>query len=60
MGCKGSQNIELEWRDRKGNLATPSNVSRRLRELAAAGVLEVQIRRSRAHYRLKRADATLF
>ena len=50
----------MDWRDKKGNLATPSNISRRLRELAAAGVLEVQIRRGHAHYRLKQADATLF
>ena len=50
----------MEWRDKKGNLATPSNISTRLRELAADGVLEVQIRRNHAHYRLKQADATLF
>jgi hypothetical protein len=51
-----------EWigGDKKGNLATPSNISRRLRELAADGVLEVQIRRGHAHYRLKQADATFF
>jgi DNA-binding HxlR family transcriptional regulator len=50
----------MDWRDKKGNLATPSNISRRLRELAADGVLEVQIRRGHAHYRLKHAGATLF
>jgi len=50
----------MDWRDKKGNLATPSNISRRLRELAADGVLEVQIRHGHAHYRLKQADATLF
>ena len=35
-------------------------VVRRLRELAADGILEVQIRRGHAHYRLIQADATLF
>jgi hypothetical protein len=50
----------MDWRDKKGNLATPSNISRRLTELAADGVLEVQIRRGHTHYRLKQAEATLF
>jgi hypothetical protein len=50
----------MDCRDKKGNLVTPSNISTRLRELAADGVLEVQIRRGHAHYRLKQADATLF
>jgi hypothetical protein len=50
----------MEWRDNKGNLATPSNISRRLRELAVAGVLEVQIRRGHAHYRLAQKIPTLF
>jgi hypothetical protein len=59
-GWTASGDIQrMEWRDKKGNLATPSNISRRLRELAADGVLEIQIRRGHAHYRLKQADATL-
>jgi DNA-binding transcriptional ArsR family regulator len=32
---------------------TPSNVSRRLRELENEGVLEVQYRKGHAHYRLR-------
>lgn len=50
----------MNWRDKKGNLATPSNISRRLRELAADGILEVQIRRGHAHYRLAQKILTLF
>src|ERR1700682_4890144 len=36
----------IEWKDSLGRLATPSNISRRLRELAVDGVLEVQIKRA--------------
>jgi DNA-binding HxlR family transcriptional regulator len=50
----------MEWLDKRGNLATPSNISRRLRELAAEGVLEVQIRHGHAHYRLAQKELTLF
>ena len=32
----------LPWKDSRGNLVTPSNISRRLRELAAEGVLQVR------------------
>lgn len=40
---------------------TPSNVSRRLRELVEDGVLEVQYRQNHAFYRAKSAPgATLF
>jgi hypothetical protein len=42
----------MEWRDGHGALATPSNISRRLRELEVDGVLEVQIRKGHAHYRV--------
>jgi hypothetical protein len=50
----------MEWRDSLGKLATPSNISRRLRELAVDGVLEVQIRRGHAHYRAVQKEPTLF
>jgi DNA-binding HxlR family transcriptional regulator len=43
-----------------GALATPSNISRRLRELEVDGVLEVQIRKGHAHYRLAQKVPTLF
>lgn len=39
---------------------TPANCSRRLRELAAEGILEVQIRRGHAFYRSKQETPTLF
>jgi DNA-binding transcriptional ArsR family regulator len=39
---------------------TPSNASRRLRELAEEGVLEVQIRRGHAWYKLKDNVPSLF
>jgi hypothetical protein len=39
---------------------TPSNVSRRLRELQNEGVLEVQIRRGHAFYRVAQKESTLF
>jgi hypothetical protein len=45
----------MEWRDSHGALATPSNISRRLRELAADGVLEVQLRKGHAWYRISQA-----
>jgi hypothetical protein len=50
----------MEWRDSHGRLATPSNISRRLRELAADGVLEVQLRRGHAYYRVAQKAPTLF
>ena len=50
----------MEWRDSHGALATPSNISRRLRELAVEGVLEVQLRKGHAHYRLAQKVPTLF
>ena len=50
----------MEWRDSHGAIATPSNISRRLRELAVDGVLEVQIRKGHAHYRLAQKVPTLF
>jgi len=50
----------IEWRDSRGALATPSNISRRLRELAADGVLEVQIRGGHACYRPTQMEPTLF
>jgi hypothetical protein len=50
----------MRWLDSAGRLATPANISRRLRELAADGVLEVQIRRGHAHYRLAQKEPTLF
>jgi hypothetical protein len=50
----------MEWRDSHGALATPSNISRRLRELVVDGVLEVQIRKGHAHYRLAQKVTTLF
>jgi DNA-binding transcriptional ArsR family regulator len=39
---------------------TPSNASRRLRELAEEGVLEVQLRKGHAYYRLAQKETTLF
>jgi len=39
---------------------TPSNASRRLRELAEEGVLEVQLRKGHAYYRLSQKETTLF
>lgn len=39
---------------------TPRNVSRRLRELQNEGVLEVQIRRGHAFYRVAQEEPTLF
>jgi hypothetical protein len=50
----------LEWRDSHGALATPSNISRRLRELVVDGTLEVQIRKGHAYYRLAQKEPTLF
>ena len=50
----------IEWRDSRGALATPSNISRRLRELAADGVLEVQIRGGHAYCRPIQMEPTLF
>jgi hypothetical protein len=50
----------MEWRDSRGALATPSNISRRLRELEVEGVLEVQIRKGHAHYRPAQKVPTLF
>jgi hypothetical protein len=47
------------WRDKHGNLATPSNISRRLRELAADGVLQVQIRRGHAYYAVAEKQLSL-
>jgi hypothetical protein len=48
----------MEWRDGHGRLATPSNISRRLRELVVDGVLEVQLRNGHAHYRLAQKELT--
>jgi len=39
---------------------SPQNVGRRLRELAADGILEVQYRRNHAWYRCKEPTQTLF
>lgn len=39
---------------------TPSNASRRLRELAEEGILEVQLRKGHAFYRIKQQTPTLF
>jgi DNA-binding HxlR family transcriptional regulator len=50
----------MEWKDSHGALATPSNISRRLRELEVDGVLEVQTRKGPAHYRLAQKVPTLF
>jgi hypothetical protein len=50
----------MDWRDCHGALATPSNISRRLREFAANGILEVQIRKGHAWYRLAQKEVTLF
>lgn len=41
-------------------LYSPSNATRRLRELAEEGILERQLRRGHAYYRLKEAEPTLF
>jgi hypothetical protein len=46
----------MRWFDDRGRLLTPANISRRLRELAADGVLEVQIRNRHAHYRLAQKE----
>lgn len=40
----------LEWRDSRGKLASPSNLSRRLRELAEDGKITVEYIRGHAHY----------
>jgi DNA-binding Lrp family transcriptional regulator len=39
---------------------SPQNVGRRLRELAADGTLEVQIRKGHAFYRAAQKEPTLF
>lgn len=39
---------------------SPQNVGRRLRELANEGVLEVQIRKGHAHYKIKEEAPSLF
>lgn len=39
---------------------TPSNASRRLRELAEENILEVQLRKGHAFYRIKQQTPTLF
>lgn len=49
----------LPWKDSRGNLVTPSNISRRLRELAAEGVLQVQIRRGYAYYAVAEKQLSL-
>jgi DNA-binding HxlR family transcriptional regulator len=49
----------LPWKDSRGNLVTPSNISRRLRELAAEGILQVQIRRGHAYYRIAEKQLSL-
>jgi hypothetical protein len=46
--------------DGHGRRATPANVSGRLREFAADGVLEVQIRNTHEHYRVAQKIPTLF
>jgi hypothetical protein len=50
----------MDWYDNRGKLLTPSNISRRLRELAAEHVLEVQIRNGHAHYRAAQKELSLF
>jgi len=50
----------MDWYDNRGRLVTPANISRRLRELAADGVLEVQIRGGHAYYRPTQMEPTLF
>lgn len=51
---QSSGNLQrLEWRNNKGKLATPSNISRRLRELENEGIVEVIHPKNHAHYRLK-------
>jgi DNA-binding Lrp family transcriptional regulator len=39
---------------------SPQNVGRRLRELENDGVLEVQIRKGHAHYRIAQKEPALF
>lgn len=48
------------WYDTRGKLATPSNISRRLRELENDGLIEVKIVNGHAHYRIKQEVPTLF
>jgi hypothetical protein len=50
----------MNWRDSRQKLATPSNISRRLRELEVSGKLEVQYRKGYAFYRAKQTAQTLF
>jgi hypothetical protein len=50
----------MNWYDSLGRLATPANISRRLRELAVDEVLEVQIRKGHAHYPRAQKEPTLF
>jgi hypothetical protein len=50
----------MHWYDNKGSLVTPANISRRLRELQNDDVLEVQIRKGHAYYRLAQLNLALF
>ncbi len=51
---------QLEDLVREKTNYTAENTGRRLRELTNEGVLEVQIRRGHAWYKLKEANPTLF
>ena len=50
--AKGQLEI-IEWRSKKGTRYIPENVGRRLRELAADGILEVQGAGKSVEYRWK-------
>src|SRR5438477_9232929 len=45
----------MEWRDHRGKLASASNVSRRLREMANDGKLLVEYRTNHAYYSIAEA-----
>ena len=50
----------IDWYNNRRHLVTPANISRRLRELAADGVLEVQIRGGHAYCQPIQMEPTLF
>jgi arginine repressor len=49
----------LPWKDSRGTLITPANISRRLRELAAEGLLQVRIRKGHAFYTVAQKQLSL-
>jgi hypothetical protein len=56
-GTHASGDIQrMEWRDRRGKLASPANLTRRLRELVNEGKLLVEYRKGHAHYAIAEAE----